>query len=447
MAFTTKHLDSLKPKAKPYREFEGGQRPGFGVQVSSGGKITFIYFYREPVANKQRVMTLGSYCGIDRHGDAKYGGITLKEAAALYADARRIREEGRDPQIIRDEMLAREQANWRAELERQRLEAAKGSIRQLFDAYTAHLQADGKRSWVEVGRALAGNVYPVIQETTKAKDVTPGDIKAVLAEMIRRNVMVAANRVRAYLSAAFTFGIEWDNDPNRHFEPLRFGITVNPVRDVPKPQKSEKARERALSAAEAGQVWQALDYAAFHPRTVAAVRLLFALGGQRVEEVLGLHAGDVDFANRLVTLRDTKNGCTHVVPFGDVAAPILQGRMADTNPSGALFGKVRGKAGGVIDHYTLSHAVKKLCQRTGMEPFVPKDIRRTVKTLMGMAGIRKEDRDRFQNHALNDVSSKYYDRYDYLAEKRQVMAVWDAYLKIILAGEPQANVVQLRAVG
>ena len=80
-----------------------------------------------------------------------------------------------------------------------------------------------------------------------------------------------------------------------------------------------------------------------------------------------------------------------------------------------------------------------------MNPFVPKDIRRTVKTLMGAAGISKEDRDRFQNHALTDVSSKHYDRYNYLAEKRRTMAVWDAYLQNILASEPEINVLPFRA--
>jgi integrase len=220
---------------------------------------------------------------------------------------------------------------------------------------------------------------------------------------------------------------------------------------VPKPEKSEKPRDRALSVEEVKLLWDALDNFNFHQRTVSAVRLLLALGGQRVEEVLDIHVSDVDFASRLVTLCNTKNGSTHVVPFGDVAEKLLQERLLDTNSVGALFGKVWGKVPGweveTIDYDTLSHAIKKLCPRIHMNPFVPKDIRRTVKTLMGFAGIRKEDRDRFQNHAMTDVSSRHYDRYDYLAEKRQVMVVWDAYLKTILAGSPQTNVVQLRAVG
>lgn len=44
---------------------------------------------------------------------------------------------------------------------------------------------------------------------------------------------------------------------------------------------------------------------------------------------------------------------------------------------------------------------------------------------MGEAGISKDIRDRIQNHALNDVSSKHYDRYDYLTEKRRALDTWE----------------------
>ncbi len=447
MAFTIKLLDSLTPQAKPYRKFEGKQRAGFGVQVSSGGKITFIYLYREPIASKQRVMTLGGYYGVDRDGQAKNGGLSLKEAYAAYADAKRIHEEGRDPQIIRDEKLVQENAARRAELDRLKRESSMGNIQQLLNAYVADMKLQGKRSWFDVEQCLNSNVYSAIPATTKAKDVLPTDIRAVLAAIIKREKMTMANKVRAYLSAAFAFGIEWDNDAKRHFEALRFGISTNPVRDVPKPDKRTHARDRALSGEEVKHLWDLLDDCGLHPKTEVAIRLLFALGGQRVEEILGLHADDVDMQNQYVTLLDTKNGSTHLVPFGEVAIPLLQERLCDTSTSGALFGKIKGNASEDMGYHTLSRAINRICKRTGMNPFVPKDIRRTVKTLMGEASIRKEDRDRFQNHALSDVSSKHYDRYSYLAEKRCTSAVWDAYLQNILAGESQANVVQLRVVG
>lgn len=423
-------LKSLKATGTAYRRMDEG-KAGFGVKVSPKGQISFIFRYKT-AQGRDVPMILGYYPE-----------TSLKDARQLWAKWRAVYDSGRDPQIVFNEELAAEEAQ-RKHLDAQRKrEAMNGNIRQLIEVYVADLKANDKRSWSEVERALTVNVYPVIHESTKAKDITAEDIKSVLANIIARDKLIAANRIRAYLSAAFTFGIQWDNDAKRHFEALRFGIQSNPVRDVPKPEKTEQARDRNLSGHEVRQLWQGLDHTNMHPKVVRAIRLLFALGGQRIEEVLGLHTKDVDFQNHLVTLRDTKNGSTHIVPFGDIAQDLLQASIEQADDSGALFGKVRGSQG-IMPYATLTRSINRLCPKIGLEPFVPKDIRRTVKTLMGFAGIRKEDRDKFQNHAMTDVSSRHYDRYDYLAEKRQVMAVWDVYLNSILAGEVKTNVIPLR---
>jgi hypothetical protein len=69
-------------------------------------------------------------------------------------------------------------------------------------------------------------------------------------------------------------------------------------------------------------------------------------------------------------------------------------------------------------------------------PFIPRDSRRTWKTLSGDAGLSKELRDRLQNHAkASDVSTKHYDRYDALRERRAAVAVWADYLDQVLAGK------------
>ena len=66
-------------------------------------------------------------------------------------------------------------------------------------------------------------------------------------------------------------------------------------------------------------------------------------------------------------------------------------------------------------------------------PFVTnRDLRRTWKTLAGKAGVPKEIRDRIQNHALQDVSSKSYDRWTYLPEKRAGMERWNRFVVGIL---------------
>ena len=432
-SLTVNLLKSLKPTGKAYRKMDAGNA-GFGVKVSPKGEISFIFRYK--AADGRDVPMILGY----------YPDTSLSAARDIWRQWRAVYDSGRDPKVVQAEQLAHEEAQRKAAELARKQAAMQGSLGQLCAAYVDDLKTSGKRSWREVERAFEKDVLTVIPTVTKARDVTPERVREALAIIIQRDAMIMANRVRAYLSAAFKFGIEWDNDPKRHFETLRFGISANPVRDVPKPSKHIQVGERALSAVEVQQLWQALDDCKLHPSTVAVIRLLLALGGQRVEEILRLHADDVDMQNQLVTFRRTKNGRDHIIPFGGIAMPLLADRLQVAS-KGLLFSKVKGNADEVMEYHRVSRAIHRLCERSAMPMFTPRDIRRTVKTLMGFCGIRKEDRDRFQNHAMNDVSSKHYDRYDYLAEKRQVMAVWDTYLKSILTGEPKTNVIQLRVAG
>jgi len=44
-------------------------------------------------------------------------------------------------------------------------------------------------------------------------------------------------------------------------------------------------------------------------------------------------------------------------------------------------------------------------------------------------------RDMLQNHGKKaDISSRHYDKYSYLREKREAMAKWAAYLALVLDG-------------
>ncbi len=72
---------------------------------------------------------------------------------------------------------------------------------------------------------------------------------------------------------------------------------------------------------------------------------------------------------------------------------------------------------------------------------VARDLGRTCKTLMGEIGVSKELRDRIQNHALQDVSSKHYDRYDYLVEKRRALEKWENRVNNVV--QATSNVVNL----
>tara|TARA_B110000211_G_C14028719_1_gene531082 strand:+ start:71 stop:409 length:339 start_codon:yes stop_codon:yes gene_type:complete len=87
-----------------------------------------------------------------------------------------------------------------------------------------------------------------------------------------------------------------------------------------------------------------------------------------------------------------------------------------------LFPATGGEAPRRYD--ALTNAVRKFVQSSGIESFSPRDIRRTFKTVAGSLGISLELRNRLQGHALTDVGSVFYDRHDYLSEKRIAMQAW-----------------------
>jgi hypothetical protein len=144
----------------------------------------------------------------------------------------------------------------------------------------------------------------------------------------------------------------------------------------------------------------------------------------------------------------TKNGMPHAVPLPRQAAEVIEAIAPIRH--GLFFGN-RFRPDEPAEYGSFAYLIKAYVTETGAARFTSRDARRTWKTLAGRAGIPKEMRDRLQNHARGgDVSSRHYDRYDYLLEKRAVMAKWSAYLDRLIAGtagaEPADNVAQLAAV-
>lgn len=207
---------------------------------------------------------------------------------------------------------------------------------------------------------------------------------------------------------------------------IGYGIEFNPVRDVLKSEIKEKPINRFLSEYEVKELWFNLDETNIYSKIVIALKMMLVTG-QRVEEVLRINRHAIDKKSRLWVLEDTKNKRPHAVPLSDVAMRLLEPLKADVD--GYLLS---AKKGGLIKSMTVSQAVNRYCKASEFNKFTPRDLRRTWKTLAGKAGISKHDRDLFQNHSLNDVSSEHYDRYDYLKEKKQVARVWNAYLVDIL---------------
>jgi len=435
--FNDRYLKSLKPKKNDFYDVEkSGVRGGgrFVLRVRKNGKKEFYVQYF--IEGKRKFQLIGPYAET-----ASLPGLTLKEARQHFNKHSEQLQQGVNLQQKREADKVAEQALSDEILRLEKEEELKGSLNQLINAYTDNMQKEGKRTFKQVKNAVATDVYPVINEVTKAKDVTSEQIKYVLAKMIQRGAATHSNRIRSYLHAAFNYGIKHDNDPAHLDRGTMFFISHNPVTVVPRQASAERVRERELSRNEITILFKSIEQNGFDEVTRILIKLLFFTGGQRPYELMATQWTHIDFERKLWEMPSTvaKNKKAHLVPLTDTALSLLTQLKLYSGNSIYLFPK-HGNNDEFRPTTSLAQAVRRFCERYNLameeqdnaeakiEKFQPKDIRRTCKTRMGELGITKEIRDKIHNHAQNDVSAKHYDRYDYVKEKKEALLTWEKWL-------------------
>ena len=224
-----------------------------------------------------------------------------------------------------------------------------------------------------------------------------------------------------------------------------------------KPQPQEKAGERTLTDDELTAVWHALDTCPVDPHTRPGREAV------RCDWRPACHSG----SHRRVGARRHRQG-----DMGSPAPPDQKRTSGGNSLAGDCAGNPPGVAPGHRqrgipfpqatsrrsrpEHIHCSNpAPTQSPGRRGSHPGGPRSDLLPVYTqgfapnlqdLAGKIGLSKEIRDRIQGHALHDVSSKHYDRYDYFREKREALSRWDRHLRRLISGNAHgAKVVSLQA--
>jgi len=375
--------------------------PGLGLRVLPSGAKSYALRYRSE-AGRSRQITLGS------------PDVLMAEAARDLA-----RQHLADVSRGGDPMQARVQAR------------TSPTVEALFEAHIAAMRAQRKGSAAEVERALLTGRYAAaatLGRTAPASSVTPADVSAVLARAYKRGSRVMADRLRAYLSAAFQFGASAAHDYTQAVR-ADWGIKSNPVTLVPRDQGALMPRERALAADEMAALWQGLSGKGFSPDMSDAIRLMM-LCGQRVRETLRARGADFDGDVWRLPARTTKGGKPHSLPLPARALPIVAG-LIERNGSGHLF-PARGLDGHLSDG-SVNRALARWQAESGAAHFQARDLRRTWKSRAGDAGVDRFTRDLIQQHAqASDTGSRHYDRADYIPQMREAMSRWSAWLDGVL---------------
>ncbi len=392
------NIKRLENKTHTYFVADNGPCRGLTVRVTSNGHKAFVL--RTKINGQRKTKTIGTYGEVSL-ADARKRGLKLRGQISLGEDIWDTKPDDTEPEIA--------------------------TLKYLCDAYTQHLSDKGTKRHKEIKRTLDADCESLYDKP--ACDITPQEIADVIRSVVKRGSLGQANKVRSALHAAFNFGMSADLDTLRDSNGSQFNISNNPVTPVPKPIKGTTVCHRFLNEAELKQVWETLDkYMNFN--THMAIKLILATG-QRVNEVLSIRWEDID-ADSVWTLPTTKNGKPHSVPLAQIALDLIDEVREVNGHCDVAFPK-QNATYTYMSSAILSQAIQKMCKREGIAPFTPRDSRRTVKTLAIKYGIQKEAMDRLQNHAMTDVSSKHYIKYEFINEKREAMNAWNQVLTDILA--------------
>ncbi|GEM78503.1 tyrosine-type recombinase/integrase [Vibrio superstes] len=415
--FTAKYLQSLEPKKNPYYVTDKTQERGTGrlvVQVLPRGRksFKFRYFHQENA----------SYIAI---GD--FPATTLHQARQRKQHYSKLLSEGKDPKIEIEKEASRKQ-----QLIDQ--ENQNGSIKELLDSQAEHKKRNNKRNYEKELGFVEGELYKFIDPETKANKITPQDLIPMLASMINRGAVSKANKVRSILHAAFGYGMNHDNDPANFHEnmPTRFQLLSNPVSAIPVQTAADKPGDHFLSFDELFKLLDDMDHRfddlRLRQTTRNLIKVCLYTGGQRPYEICNTLWTDIDWELKIITVRPEifKTNVAHVIPLTETVLEILK-QMKSNSQSLYVFNK-HNTLDEPTPTNTLAQAITYYRNVTDINHFTARDFRRTFKTLGGNLSITKEHRDRIQGHAFGDVSSKHYDRYEYLKEKREGLVKWENVL-------------------
>lgn len=277
-------------------------------------------------------------------------------------------------------------------------------------------------------------VVATIGANLSAAEITREHVLPVLAAIHQRAPKQAA-RVRSTLHAAFAYTIKAAGSYHGPGAGVDYGLTYNPISAIERDPTAIQPRDRSLTKSELRAFWRWLEQPRANNKNRAYVVLkLILLTGLRPCEVLALAHKDYDPDESLLYWRKTKNGKPHCLPLGPMGRSTLE--ALEPSPEGLYF-PAKYKIGEPAAVDSLNRLVRSYVSKTGAEPFEVRDLRRTWKTLCGGAGVPLEIRNRLQNHGLNGVGERVYDRYDYMKEKRQAVEVWEGALTAILT-DPKA---------
>ena len=434
-ALTNDLIEKLPPG-----EYRDGAAPGLRLRVSAKG--TRAFRWSATVNGRQVWVPIGRWSKKPRAGF-----VTLRDAHSRLEKLQAANREGH---------LAAQLA------ERKPAKLAAGTpvtVGQFAAEFLAHLDVSRRRPEQARGmfeRDIIGtDVEPTQFAALPMAKVTKRDVRGVLEPIVKRDSPVAAGHTLRLMRQFFAWAVDREDDlPMPGFPKMK---TIG--------AKKADQSKRYLTPEEIPAFWRALDASGMTPTIRFALRLLLLLGVRPGE--LGVATWDefdLDGGRWVIPPehqkmhRTDKPAKPFTVPLTPAAIDILRKlrALADSVESRyvlasfyAKFDEVTGKrVDAPLTEKALITAMRRLFE--GKAPALkfegdrptPNDLRHTLRThVEDTLGFPESVAERCLNHSRGAMVNTYAHG-DYLAQRREALLAWDAYVHRLVTGEG-AEVVAL----
>lgn len=394
---TAQSIKSLIKAGKPGRYTAGS---GLYLRISKEGTATWVVRYT--IHGKRREITLD-----------KYPTLSLADAYAKALDIQQGIRKKVDPLMERS----------RSEI------GVFETVDDLAEDWLSECQKRLKHPRIPE-RVYRKEIHPLIGGLT-LEQVTPRDIRAIISGIAKSGRPTIANDALHYCKQLFRHGIKLDlliHNPAEAF-------SVGDAGGV------EKSRSRALSLEELKSVFKTFRkyQVQFSRENYLAMAILLCIG-VRKGELVAAKWEEFDFQKNLWNIPETrsKTGVPITIPLSKQVIDWFNELKIRAYGSNFVFPNRKTCSREHMSPDTLNAATNKLFRegKITVDHFTVHDLRRTFRSLLASKGIPGHIAERCLNHKLKGVEG-IYDRYDYMDERREALALMSNELGKIINNNGQ----------
>lgn len=391
---TSRFINSRKPAPAGQRdEYSDAIVPGLALRVTDRGHKSFVLVTRYPSNPKNPT----------RRALGEIGAITLDQARQKARGWLSLIAQGIDPRA--------EEARQRAAAQRQQVNTFAAVAAEFLERHAAGLKKrDEAKRIIEREFVKRWGARPITE-------IMPEEVAAAVRVIVKRGAPYQAHNTLGYARRLFNWAI------GTH----EFGIQTSPVAQL-KPKDligKRESRERILLDDELRAVWHAAGEMGY---PYGPLFRLLVLTGQREREVADMRWAEVDFRQRMWTIRAErmKGGRAHEVPLTSATVGLLE-LLPRWNQGDYVF----TTTGGTKPVNGFSKAKVRIDKFSGVSGWVLHDLRRSVRTHLSALPVENLVRELVIAHAKPGLH-KVYDLHAYQDEKRHCLDLWEKRLLAIV---------------